>query len=111
MSKPNAGESAEAASESLVARLVTSQKRQARDFASDVVRMRRLMPLLMKHRNGGSWTAEEKTELLMQLRILSRVSPTLLLLLLPGSALLLPVYAWWLDRRRQSRKTAPDRFH
>ena len=66
------------------------------------------MPLLMKHRNGGSWTAEERAELLMQLRILSRVSPTLLLLLLPGSALLLPVYAWWLDRRREVRNKPGD---
>lgn len=103
MSQPNPGPEAEKADDSLLARLVTTQKRQARDLASDVVRMRGLMPLLMKHRNGGSWTVEERAELLMQLRILSRVSPTLLLLLLPGSALLLPVYAWWLDRRRESR--------
>ena len=34
---------------------------------------------------------------------LSRLSPYLLLLLLPGSALFLPVYAWWLDRRRGRR--------
>lgn len=103
MSQPNPGPEAGKADDSLLARLVTTQKRQARDLVSDVVRMRGLMPLLMKHRNGGTWTVEERAELLMQLRILSRVSPTLLLLLLPGSALLLPVYAWWLDRRRESR--------
>ena len=68
-----------------------------------MLRMRGLMPLLMKHRNGGVWTSEEKAELLTQLRILSRVSPYLLLLLLPGSALLLPGYAWWLDHRRKPR--------
>jgi len=45
--------------------------------------------------------------LLAQLRVLSRVSPYLLFLLLPGSALLLPGYAWWLDRRRKPRATAP----
>ena len=87
----------------VVSRLAASQKRQAREFVADLVRMRQLMPLLMKRRNGGSWTAEEKTELLTQMRILSRVSPYLLFLLLPGSAVLLPIYARWLDRRRQPR--------
>ena len=92
-------------SDGVVSRMVASQKRQARVFVADVVRMRGLMPLLMKHRNGGSWTPHEKAELLVQLRILSRISPYLLFLLLPGSALLLPVYAWWLDRRRTVRVT------
>ena len=88
-------------------RLLADQKRQAREFIADVVQMRGLMPLLMKHRNGGTWTSDEKAELLQQLRILSRISPYLLFLLLPGSALLLPVYAWWLDRRRKARPKPP----
>lgn len=60
----------------------------------------------MKPRNGSQWSAEEKAELLGQLRRLSRLSPYLLFLLLPGSALLLPAYAWWLDRRRDRRPDA-----
>jgi hypothetical protein len=95
-------------SNSLISRLMASQKRQAREFVVDLIRMRGLMPLLMKHRNGGTWTSEEKTQLLAQLRVLSRVSPYLLFLLLPGSALLLPGYAWWLDRRRKPRITRPS---
>jgi len=98
-----ASEDKSAGTDGMVSRLVNSQKRQARVFVADVVRMRGLMPLLMKHRNGGSWTPHEKAELLVQLRILSRISPYLLFLLLPGSALLLPVYAWWLDHRRNRR--------
>lgn len=94
-------------SESLLSRVVASQKKQARELVVDLVRMRGLMPLLMKHRNGGTWTSGERAELLAQLRILSRVSPYLLFLLLPGSALLLPGYAWWLDRRRKPRTTHP----
>ena len=86
-------------------RMLASQKRQSKEFLADVVRMRGLMPLLMKNRNGGAWTCAEKAELLSQLRILSRISPYLLFLLLPGSALLLPVYAWWLDHRRKPRST------
>jgi len=93
--------------EGLFSRAINAQKRQAREFVADIVRMRGLMPLLMKNRNGGTWTVAEKAELLVQLRILSRVSPYLLFLLLPGSALLLPVYAWWLDRRRKTRPTLP----
>ena len=103
MSRLDAGEKTEAVDDGLAARLVTSQKRHARDLVSDIVRMRGLMPLLMKHRNGGVWSREEKAELLMQMRILSRISPALLLLLLPGSVLLLPAYAWWLDRRQRLR--------
>lgn len=91
----------------VVSRMVASQKHQAQEFVADVVRMRGLMPLLMKRRNGGTWTVSESTELLIQLRILSRLSPYLLFLLLPGSAFLLPLYAWWLDRRRRPRSTTP----
>jgi len=110
---PKVGEKtdAEEPAEGFVARMLGSQKRQANDLLADLVRMRGLMPLLMKHRNGGCWTRQEKAELLMQLRILSRVSPALLFLLLPGSALLLPVYAWWLDRRRRPRTMAVDKHH
>lgn len=65
--------------------------------------VRGLMPLLMKARNGGRWTPEEKIELLAHLRRVAHLSPYLLFLLLPGSALFLPAYAWWLDRRRNRR--------
>lgn len=83
--------------------VVDGQKREARRIVGELVAMRGVMPLLMKHRNGGTWSDEERAELLRQLRRLSRLSPYLLLLLLPGSALLLPAYAWWLDRRRGQR--------
>jgi len=90
----------------LLARLLGAQKREAKQVLAELVAVRGLMPLLMKSRNGGAWTLEEKTELLNQLRRLSRLSPYLLFLLLPGSALLLPAYAWWLDRRRGQRPAA-----
>lgn len=89
--------------DSSLKRLIAAQRRQIRVVVAELVQMRGVMPLLMKNRNGGSWTREERDELLRQLRALSRLSPVLLLLLLPGSALLLPLYAWWLDRRRQAR--------
>lgn len=79
------------------------QKRQAREMIAGAVKVRGLMPLLMKSRNGGKWTAAERAELVAHLRVLSQLSPYLLFLMLPGSALLLPLYAWWLDQRRSRR--------
>lgn len=83
--------------------LLSAQRREARRVIGEVMAMRGVMPLLMKSRNGGHWTPGEREELLRQLRRLTHLSPYLLLLLLPGSALLLPLYAWWLDRRRARR--------
>ncbi len=70
---------------------------------SELSAIRGLVPLLMKARNGDAWTRAERNELLAQLRRLSHLSPYLMLLVMPGSVLLLPVYAWWLDRRRVCR--------
>lgn len=88
-------------------RILALQKREAERVIRELVAARGLMPLLMKTRNGGQWSAAERSELLAQMRRLSRLSPYLLLLLLPGSAILLPIYAWWLDRRRNQRKELP----
>lgn len=84
-------------------RLFASQHREARRVITEFMAVRGLMPLLMKARNGGRWTAQEKVELLAHLRRVAHLSPYLLLLLLPGSAIFLPAYAWWLDRRRKRR--------
>jgi len=83
--------------------LLTSQRREIRRVIGELLAMRGVMPLLMKTRNGGQWTEAERQDLLEHLRRFSHLSPYLLLLLLPGSALLLPLYAWWLDRRRIRR--------
>lgn len=91
-------------------RIFASQRREARRVILELIEVRGLMPLLMKHRNGGVWSDEERAELLRQLRRLSRLSPYLLLLLLPGSVLFLPIYAWWLDRRR-NRRDQSDQTH
>lgn len=84
-------------------RMFDSQQREARQMAVEFMQFKGVFPLLMKCRNGGTWTAEEKLVLLEHLRRLARLSPYLLLLLLPGSALLLPIFAWWMDRRRGER--------
>jgi hypothetical protein len=38
------------------------------------------------------------------MRRMSTISPYLVVLALPGSFLLLPVLAWWLDRRRNRQR-------
>lgn len=88
--------------------LLATQRREFRHLFAELLAMRGLMPLLMKTRNGGHWTDGERAELLAHLRRLSHLSPYLLILLLPGSALLLPLYAWWLDRRRHQRPETRD---
>jgi len=70
---------------------------------AEMVRIHGLMPLLMRHRNGGRWTREERAELHEQMRALAHLSPYLFVLVLPGSFVALPLLAWWLDRRRRHR--------
>lgn len=83
--------------------LVTSQRREARRVLAELLATRGLMPLLMKVRNGGQWTPAEKEQMLGHLRRMAHLSPYLVALVMPGSMLLLPAYAWWLDRRRLRR--------
>lgn len=70
---------------------------------AELLATRGMMPLLMKARNGGQWTPAEKEEVLGHLRRMAHLSPYLVALVMPGSVLLLPAYAWWLDRRRLRR--------
>jgi hypothetical protein len=75
-------------------------EREKKHLLHEIVQVRGLMPLLMKPRNKQLWTPEDKEELRIQLRRLSGISPYLIVLALPGSFLMLPALAWWLDRRR-----------
>jgi hypothetical protein len=88
-------------------RVLAAQKRERDQLLREMGKMRGLMPLLMKPRNGEHWSALERTELQDQLRAIAHVSPYLVVMVLPGSFAVLPVLAWWLDRRRQEREDAP----
>lgn len=79
------------------------QRREVRRVLAELLATRGLMPLLMQARNGTPWTPAEKDQVLLHLRRMAHLSPYLIALLLPGSVLLLPIYAWWLDRRRLRR--------
>lgn len=88
----------------LVQRLLEAQERERVQITAELVKVRGLMPLLMKRRNGGNWSVAERHEIIKQLNALAYLSPYLVVLVLPGSFMALPLLAWWLDRRRQRRK-------
>ena len=83
-------------------------EREKKYLLNEILQIKGLMPLLMKPRNGQRWTSEDRAELKAHLRRLSDISPYLIVLALPGSFLLLPALAWWLDRRR-NRQRPPAR--
>lgn len=98
------GEQAKAIPPGWWQQLVGSQRREVQRILAELIATRGMMPLLMKARNGGQWTPAEKQEILVHLRRMAHLSPYLIALLLPGSMLVLPIYAWWLDRRRLNRR-------
>jgi len=93
----------------IVRTVMDMMDRERKYVLGEVVQITGLMPLLMKARNHQSWTPEDKRQIVNHLRRLSMVSPYLVVMVMPGSILVLPVLAWWLDRRRQDnlRKNMP----
>lgn len=83
--------------------MLEAQQRERQQITAELVKIKGFMPLLMKRRNGGRWTPDERHLLVQQLNALAYLSPYLVVLVLPGSFLALPVLAWWLDRRRCRR--------
>lgn len=80
--------------------------REKRFIREEILQVAGLMPLLMKPRNRMRWTREDKVLLMTHLRRLSRMSPYLVVLAMPGGLLMLPALAWWLDRRRNRMRPA-----
>ena len=94
----------------IVVRTVMEMMDRERKYVlGEVVQMAGLMPLLMKPRNHQNWTPEDRRQIVDHLRRLSVVSPYLAVMVMPGSFVVLPALAWWLDRRRQDnlRKNLP----
>jgi hypothetical protein len=70
----------------------------------EVLSIKGLMQLLMKIRNTDErWTKEEKKEIKMHLKNMAKIIPTVGIFFLPGGALLLPLLAEALDRRKTRR--------
>lgn len=88
---------------------LASNHREKRRFRDELVHMKGAWPLLMKQRYGGKWTPEERVQLKAMVRSASSVSPYLFIWAVPGSMLLLPFLAWYLDRKRRNR-SAPTQL-
>lgn len=82
---------------------LAGNRRESRRVGDELATMKGAWPLLMKQRRGGTWTPEEKAHLKAMVRSASSLSPYLVVWVLPGSVLLLPVLAWYLDTRRKQR--------
>ena len=79
-------------------------ERERQRIRDEISQTRGLMPLLMKPRNHQKWSSEDRTLLAQHLKRISRLSPYLAVLVMPGGFLALPAVAWWLDRRRGGRR-------
>jgi len=78
-------------------------ERERKFVLSELVQVKGLMPVLMKRRNKQRWTPEDVAEIRSHLRRISKLSPYLVVIVMPGGFAMLPVLAWWLDRRRNRR--------
>jgi hypothetical protein len=79
-------------------------ERERKFLLSEMVQVRGLMPILMRRRNKQKWTPEELDEIRAHLIRLSKLSPYLVIIVMPGGFAVLPVLAWWLDRRRNRNR-------
>lgn len=80
--------------------LTAYSNREKQYLLGEMVKVKGLMPLLMKRRNKQRWSSEDKAALRVHLKRLSQLSPYLVVVVMPGGFFILPVLAWWLDRRR-----------
>ncbi len=86
------------------ASMLAGTNREKSRIREELGRLKGAVPLLMKQRNGGKWTPEERRELRGMLKSASNVSPYLLIWAVPGSMVILPFLAWHLDTRRKHRE-------
>ena len=82
-------------------------ERERKALLSEMVQVKGLMPLLMKRRNKQKWSDADLRELHVHLRRLTKLSPYIVVFVMPGGFAMLPILAWWLDRRRQRNRAAP----
>lgn len=75
--------------------------REKTRFRSELATMRGSVVWLIRQRRQGAWSATEREHLRDVMRSASSVSPYLVIWVVPGSLLLLPFLAWFIDRRRR----------
>lgn len=89
-----------------IRRAIELAERERKYLLAEMVQVKGLMPVLMKRRNKQQWTREDMAEIRAQVRRLQKLSPYLVVIVMPGGFAVLPVLAWWLDRRRGRRGAA-----
>ena len=83
--------------------MLAGNTREKRRLGDELANIRGAWPLLMKQRQGGKWSRADKERLRQMLRSASSVSPYLFIWAIPGSVMLLPLLAWYLDKRRNGK--------
>jgi hypothetical protein len=79
-------------------------ERERKFLLAEMSQVSGLMPILMRRRNKQNWTPEELDEIRAHLKRISKLSPYLVVIVMPGGFAALPVLAWWLDRRRNRNR-------
>jgi len=87
--------------------MLAGNTREKRRLGDELATMKGAWPLLMKQRDGGKWSRADKERLRQMLNSASSVSPYLFVWAIPGSVILLPFLAWYMDKRHR-RKAARD---
>ncbi len=82
-------------------------ERERKFLRAEMSQVSGLMPILMRRRNKQHWTSAELAEIRAHLRRIAKLSPYLVVIVMPGGFAVLPVLAWCLDRRRLRRGMAP----
>lgn len=78
-------------------------QRERDRIRAEMHEIRGLIRLFINQRNGVRWTAVERRRLVHELFRVCAFGPYLVALMAPGSFVLIPMVAWWLDRRRRTR--------
>ncbi|WP_240965001.1 hypothetical protein [Acidovorax sp. SRB_24] len=86
---------------------LAGNSREKTRLSRDMATLKGSVVWLVRQRRKGHWSAHERAHLREAMRTASSVSPYLLIWVVPGSMVLLPFLAWFMDRRRRER-TPPD---
>ena len=86
---------------------LAGNSREKNRFKRDMATIRGSVVWLVRQRRQGQWTAHERAHLREMMRTASSVSPYLVIWVVPGSLLLLPFLAWFIDRRRKGHTVPP----
>ena len=86
---------------------LAGNSREKTRFKREMATIRGSVVWLVRQRRQGQWTAHERAHLREMMRTASSVSPYLVIWVVPGSLLLLPFLAWFIDRRRKGHTAPP----